>query len=246
MGQIVPHRGLALLDLTLPTLAENLALDEALLLEAEDRTGSEILRFWEWPTPSVVLGAGGKLAEDVVEDSCLRDAIPIQRRSSGGGTVLLGRGCQLFSLILRFDRDPALKDVNASYRFIMGRLIHALRPIAEVEHSGISDLAVAGRKIAGNAQQRKRDHVLHHGTLLYSFDLDLIPRYLRMPKKQPGYREGREHESFVTNLPADAATLKQALSAEWQAEVRPIELPRQRITELLKDKYESEEWSRRR
>src|SRR5581483_7530419 len=35
------------LDLTLPTLTENLALDEALLLEAEEG-GAEVLRLWEW------------------------------------------------------------------------------------------------------------------------------------------------------------------------------------------------------
>ena len=33
------------LDLTLPTLAENLALDEALLLDAE-AGGPEVLRLW--------------------------------------------------------------------------------------------------------------------------------------------------------------------------------------------------------
>ena len=53
-----------LLELTLPTPAENLALDEALLLEAESGAG-EVLRLWEWPAPAVVLGSGCKLAEDV-------------------------------------------------------------------------------------------------------------------------------------------------------------------------------------
>ena len=45
------------LDATLGALAENLALDEALLLAAE-AGGPEVLRLWEWPSPAVVLGAG--------------------------------------------------------------------------------------------------------------------------------------------------------------------------------------------
>ncbi|HEV3117610.1 MAG TPA: lipoate--protein ligase family protein, partial [Gemmataceae bacterium] len=81
-----------LLDLTLPTIAENLALDEALLLEAE-AGGAEVLRFWEWKRPAVVLGAGSRLADDVDEAACHADGVPILRRSSGGGTVLLGSGC---------------------------------------------------------------------------------------------------------------------------------------------------------
>jgi lipoate-protein ligase A len=51
------------LDLTLP--AENLALDEALLLDAE-AGGPEVLRLWHWPHHAVVLGAGGRLADTVL------------------------------------------------------------------------------------------------------------------------------------------------------------------------------------
>ncbi len=58
------------LDLTLPSVAENLALDEALLLRAEAGEGDEVLRFWEWHSPAVILGAGGRLAEDVDEAAC--------------------------------------------------------------------------------------------------------------------------------------------------------------------------------
>jgi lipoate-protein ligase A len=237
---------LPLLDLTLPTLAENLALDEALLLEAEEGNGSEVLRFWEWPDPAVVLGAGGQLATEVDEEVCQRDGIPVQRRASGGGTVLLGSGCLLFSLVLRFDRDPALKDVNASYRFILGRTAAALAPITAAELVGISDLAVAERKFSGNAQQRKRDHVLHHGTLLYDFDLGLIGRYLRLPERQPAYREGRPHEAFVTNLPTDADTLKRLVLSAWGAEGPEPALPYRRIAALVAEKYDTEEWIRRR
>ena len=50
------------LDHSLPTLAGNLALDEALLLDAEEMQRGEVLRVWRWPAPAVVLGAGGKIA----------------------------------------------------------------------------------------------------------------------------------------------------------------------------------------
>ena len=47
----------AYLDFTLPTVEENLALDEALLLAAEERGGVPVLRVWESPVTTVVLGA---------------------------------------------------------------------------------------------------------------------------------------------------------------------------------------------
>lgn len=233
-------------DQTMPTLAENLALDEALLLEAEDGLGGELLRFWEWPKPAVVLGASGSIAADVEVERCESDGIAIQRRASGGGTVLLNQGCLLFSLILRFDRHPALKDVNASYRWILGRMSAALGSVAKVEMAGTSDLAIDRRKFSGNAQQRKRDHVLHHGTLLYAADLDLYSRYLRMPDKQPEYRERREHESFVTNLSTNAESLKQMLIREWGAGARVESIPTMRVQDLVVAKYATAEWVKRR
>ena len=52
-----------------------------------------------------------RLAQDVDEAACQADGVPILRRSSGGGTVLLGRGCLLYSLVLSYDRSPALAEV---------------------------------------------------------------------------------------------------------------------------------------
>src|SRR5262245_6525617 len=95
---------LALLDRRDESLGEYQALDEALLLAAEAGEAGEVLRFWEWPSPAVVLGAGGSIPIDVNEPACRADGVPIHRRASGGGTVLLGRGCLLFSLVLRYDR----------------------------------------------------------------------------------------------------------------------------------------------
>jgi lipoate-protein ligase A len=237
---------LAQLDLNLPSLAENLALDEALLLGAESGLNGEVLRFWEWPAAAVVLGAGGRLEADVDEDACRLDGVPLLRRASGGGTVLLGRGCLLFSLIVRFDRHPTLKDVNASYRYILGRVISALKPLAAAEQRGISDLAIAGRKFSGNAQQRKREHVLHHGSLLYDFDVRQLSRYLLVPEMQPPYRESRSHDSFMMNLPTDADVLRRLLIEEWKPDGMLSKLPMDRVAELVAEKYSRSDWLRRR
>src|SRR4051794_14343794 len=77
------------LDATLPTLAENLALDEALLIEAEENRGPSVLRTWEWGSPAVVMGASCRVLENLHLDACRTDGVEIARRSSGGGTVVI-------------------------------------------------------------------------------------------------------------------------------------------------------------
>ena len=233
------------LDLTLPSAEENLALDEALLHAAEAGELGEVLRLWEWPLPAVVLGSGGKLVDEVDESACLADGVPILRRSSGGGTVLLGRGCLCFSLILNYSRDARLVEIRASYLAILGRLLDALA-VPGLTIAGISDLAIDGLKVSGNAQQRKRSHLLHHGTLLYAFDLPLVSRYLRQPLRQPEYRANRPHDAFVRNLDRSRTELVACLRNGWQAHQELTAWPTQRVAELLRDRYGRMEWHRRR
>jgi lipoate---protein ligase len=234
------------LDRTLPTLEQNLALDEALLLEAEAATGSEILRLWEWERHAVVLGAASRLARDVFEPACQADAVPIARRASGGGTVLLGPGCLLYSLVLSYRRSPELEGVRNSYRYILGTIGDAVAALApEVEVAGISDLAAAGRKFSGNSQQRKRRHLLHHGTILYAFDATCAARYLPMPLRRPDYRGNRTHSAFLTNVAATAEVLRDRIRLAWNANEPVSDWPSERVSQLVREKYGRREWNRR-
>jgi lipoate---protein ligase len=235
------------LDLTLPTSADNLALDEALLLDAEEHGPSAVLRLWEWPGCAVVLGAGCRLAEDVNESACAADHVPVLRRTSGGGTVLLNTGCLCYSLVLPYHFAAELAEIRSSYCFILSRLQQGLSDLVpEAACAGTSDLAAGERKFSGNAQQRKRTHLLHHGTLLYKFDLNVVERYLRIPARQPVYRESRAHAAFLMNLPASGQELKERLRRIWQAEQARATWPKQRVAELVEKKYSQPEWTRRR
>ena len=248
------------LDLTLSTACENLALDEALLLRAEAGDGGEVLRVWEQQRPAVVLGAGCRLTDDVDEAACQADDVPILRRSSGGGTVVLGPGCLLYTLVLDSERTPELAGIRSSYAFILSRVAQALSPLTPtplppgergrgeggLEAAGISDLAAAGRKVSGNAQQRKRRYLLHHGTLLYAFDLTRVGRYLPPPPRQPEYRAGRDHAVFLSNVDLPGEEIKRRLRVVWGAETAEREWPQERVRALVADKYARQEWIRRR
>jgi len=114
------------LDLTLPTPAENLAGDEALLDWCEENGGIGVLRFWEPENYFAVVGYGNQVATEVNVAACEADKIPILRRCSGGGTVLQGPGCLNYSLILKIEENGLLASITAANRFIMERNREAL------------------------------------------------------------------------------------------------------------------------
>lgn len=242
-----------ILDLTLGTPEENLALEEALLEEAEalaaagdlvEAGAGEVMRLWESPSYFVVVGAGGSVEHDVFFSDCQKAGIPILRRISGGGTVLQGPGCLNYSLVLRIATHPQCADVPATNRYVLGRVQQALRPIVgPVEIRGISDLALGGKKFGGSAQRRRRHCILFHGTLLYGFDLQLISKYLRQPAKTPDYRAGRTHEEFLTNAAVEAETLRSALRREWNAQQQYHGKALELVTDLVKTRYGTTEWN---
>jgi lipoate---protein ligase len=86
-----------------------------------------------------------------------------------------------------------------------------------VQVQGHTDLAIDARKFSGNAQRRKRTHLLFHGAILLNLNLDLLEQVLPMPTLEPDYRSGRSHKDFLTQLGVPAESVKQALRDAWAA-----------------------------
>ncbi len=160
-----------------------------------ESTGGDYLWFWEAEAYTLVLGRSSNPAKDTAGGS----DVPIVRRESGGGAVLLGPGCLIYTLILAYDRHPRLRQVTDSYECILARVADAVA-LPGIELQG-ADLTLRNRKFAGCSQRRRRRTVLHHGTILHNFDLPKISRFLREPDRQPEYRGRRTHAAFLTNVP---------------------------------------------
>ncbi len=233
------------LDLSLPTPAENLACDEALLTACEAGATDEVLRFWQSERYFVALGYANRAASEVNLGFCEANAIPILRRCTGGGTVLQGPGCLNYSLVLRHESTPALHTIPATNDYILGRHQQALDALlaACVEKQGHTDLALGGVKFSGNAQRRGKRCLLFHGSFLLSMDLELIARALPMPSRQPDYRLNRSHHDFLLNLKLPAEVLKSALTRAWEARQTLEHLPSEQIAMLVREKYAQPSWN---
>ena len=234
------------LDLTLPTPAENLALDEALLLRAEAGEGGEGLRLWEWPRPAVVLGAGGRLADDVDEAACRADGVPILRRSSGGGTVLLGAGCLLYTLILDGERAHELAGVRSSYAFILERVAAAF---PEWNGVALAGTATSRRPAASSPATPSSGSVVSSCTTARSCTRSTWPR--RPLFAGAAAAAGVPRRPRPRRFPAQPGLagrrgIRRRLRAAWGADKAETEWPAERMRRLATDKYTSDDWIRRR
>ena len=180
---------------------DNLSFDDTFHTTFDQNPDNLYLRLWELSNYSIVLGRSNQAEKELHLDLVQKDNIDIIKRSSGGGTVLLGPGCLSYTLFIPIAAHKRLKTITDSNLFIMERLKTVLdQAIKNIEIKGHTDLCIKNLKFSGNAQRRKRHSILFHGTLLYNFDLNLFHKYLAHPSKEPDYRKSRSHLKFVTNL----------------------------------------------
>lgn len=239
-----------LLDLSFDLPAANLALDEALLLEAEEAGGGgagELLRLWEFRQPTVIVGRSSKIAEEVDLDFCRQQRIPVLRRCSGGASVVGGPGCLMYSVVLDLDQRPHLRMLDQLHQFAMQRVVASLsQQLDDVQFRGTCDVTLGDRKVSGNSVRVLRDHALYHGTVLYDAPLDLIARCLAAAPRQPEYRAGRDHRAFIENAPARPEQLRSALCTSFGVAAQRTNYPAALVDRLIAERYSQDNWTHRR
>ena len=163
---------------------------------------SHLLRVFESKTTCVVLARSNDPSREVNQDYCAESNIPVLRRRGGGGTVVLGPGCQIVTFAF-FARS--LFDNSRYFSIINDCWIAALERAAGIQagtihQRGISDLAIGNKKIAGTSLFRRKHLVVFQGSLLVDPDFETIERCLCHPSREPDYRMGRSHLDFLTSL----------------------------------------------
>jgi lipoate-protein ligase A len=229
----------------------NLALDEALLDVAHaGLLERPVVRTWMAASAAVVVGASSRVSQEVDIAACQRLGVPILRRPSGGLTVVLGPGCLMWSLACPHTLgSPSIDQVH---RAVLDPLAAALTSAGRtVSRRGTSDLTVPAEdggpewKVAGNSLRVRRHALLYHGTLLDAFDLDLVGRLLRHPPREPDYRAGRPHGSFLANLDLGRLALESAVRTAFVATRTTRDWPAGRVEALVRERYADPAWTHR-
>ena len=193
--------GLEHLDTPALSVSEQIALDRELMSEVGRGERPPLLRFYDFSDVAIVLGISQEEEKYVQTANAQEDAVPILRRFSGGGTVFIHPGCLVYTVITRIAPPFKRFNVMGAYRLVFAPVIEAFKNRGiDLEFHEPCDLAIEGKKIAGNAQSQKSGAILIHGSFLVDPDLQRIKRYLKEPDIRPEYRAARPHEDFLLPL----------------------------------------------
>jgi len=172
---------------------EQLQLEEALL---RTNQGNWLIINEGSPT-AIVMGISGKTEELVNCELTQRDKIPVIRRFSGGGTVVVDQDTLFVSWIFQSNHLPIQPFPEHILRWTTEFYQKAL-PIPNFSLTE-NDYTIGHLKCGGNAQYLRKDRWLHHTTFLHKYDTNKMA-YLLHPKKEPKYRGKRLHADFLTTL----------------------------------------------
>jgi lipoate-protein ligase A len=157
---------------TSPTF--NLAAEEFLFSE---RTGD--LLFLYVNEPSVIIGCNQAIYNEVDLEFCNQNDIQVVRRMSGGGAVFHDLGNLNFCFIS--NKSNVESALNGDF---LNPIVEVLTALGiPVEIGKRKDLWLQNEfKITGTASHVARNRELHHGTLLYDTNLEMLERALN-PKQ---------------------------------------------------------------
>lgn len=172
----------------------NIAAEEFILKNFSD----EVMMLWQ-SEPSVVIGKHQNTLAEVNLDFVTKNNIPVIRRISGGGTVYHDGGNINYTVITSNKNREMLIDFT---KFTLP-IIEFLKTIGiESSFEGKNNLVTDGKKISGNSAHVFKNRVMHHGTLLFSTDLDKLDRAIRPSNTNIEDKAVQSIRAAVTNLSA--------------------------------------------
>lgn len=133
---------------------------------AEKMLPDTVFLFWR-TAPTLMVGKYQNVLEEINKPYADAHGIQIVRRMSGGGTIYTDEGGWQFTFI----QHGGAEEIR--FHEYIAPVIDALRELGvSAEFNGRNDLTIDGRKFSGNAQYRLGDCVVHHGSLLFSTDIE--------------------------------------------------------------------------
>lgn len=224
----------------------NLALEEFLL--KNDSITEDLFYVWR-NDKSIVIGRNQNPFLEVDMDYVLKNKIPIVRRISGGGTVFQDLGNINFTFIT----NNISEHLN-NYHYFLDPVIKILNNLGlKTYFVEKSHIYLEHKKISGNAQSYYKNKVIHHGTLLFDSNLEILslclkPRYDNQNVIKSVMAKTTNIKSYL-NLEAETSEFMEYLLSnvfvdDYRSHIMELsDDDKNRVEKLVLEKYGTDKWN---
>jgi len=237
--------------------AEGLAVDDTLPQSVANHGSPPILHLYTF-VPSVIVGKYQDIESALKLDRCKARGIEYNRRSTGGGTVIMGP--EIIALGLGINVDwPGLErgGVGGVFESLSRVFIRALDVLGVPSHfQPKNDIQVSGKKIAGlSAAAETGKSLLFHTSFLVDFDVELMTDIMNTPLvklSDKGYNcfsqrmtTVREELGKSVPLPTVMDAIRKGFEAEFGIHFKedvPDPWEKETIQAFIRDRYTKPEW----
>lgn len=169
----------------------NLAAEEYVLKNIDD----ECFMLWR-NEPCIVVGKHQNTLAEINLEYVKEHNIPVVRRLSGGGAVFHDLGNINFTFIKKDENENLI-----NFRKYTEPILEVLKLLKiDAKFEGRNDLTIDGKKFSGNAEHVWKNKVLHHGTLLFSSQINDLSAALKVDPAKFADKAVKSVRSRVTNI----------------------------------------------
>lgn len=224
----------------------NFALEEYLLTQ-KDLDDDEIFLFWR-TNPTIMVGRYQNTFSEINEKYVRENNVNVVRRNSGGGTIYTDMGAWQFTFI-----EKNYKEEGISFDKFTGPIVEALqKQDVDAHFNSRNDLLIGNRKFSGNAQYRKDNTILHHGSILFNTDIQAMVESITVAEDKiiaKGIKSVRERVINISEVMKDNITsenfrdimLDSLLKNSTTYTLTKEDI--KSINKIQKEKFESWDWN---
>ncbi len=162
--------------------------------------GEAFIDIWIPQKTFVVLGRYSELTE-VQMNEIKKNDIPIFRREGGGGTVVLNKNTIVIDIGIKGITSKNVRYYLNEFGTAISEAVNEIYSVKTYVEKEFYDLVLWNKKFGGSSLYISGKKLLYGCSIIISKQaIQNINKLLLIPKKQPIYRNNRNHEEFLISL----------------------------------------------
>ena len=238
------------------TASAGLAADEVLANCSGARTSLPTLRLYTYQ-PCALVGRFQTIENELNLNYCVENKIPVNRRPTGGGAIIMGQDQLGVALVIPGKSDETYAHVRERMAQFSQGIISGLGTLGiEVEFRRKNDLEVNGKKIAGlGLHKTATSGLLFHASLLVDLDVPFMLNVLKTPFEKISDKEISTVSERTTTVLREIDTnlninelrtiILNGYRNAFQVDIQKGDFTKSELEEihqLEKDKYRNRDW----